>query len=102
MPDDVSKIWRIIGKRVDDGVSEFIALFIPRSLLEMVRCVLNKARHDVLARRRNGGICQTWNDDIDVRALRVASVLRVIVSALHVFHAWRNRNCSAQMRTVAG
>src|SRR5262245_66496106 len=102
MPDDVSKIWRIIGKRVDDGVSEFIALFIPRSLLEMVRCVLNKARHDVLAPRRNGGICQTWNDDIDVRALRVTSVFPVIVSVLDVFQAWRNRNCYAQVLKVAG
>ncbi len=40
-----------------------------------------------------------WNDDIDVRLARKVAVLRVVVGALHVLDARRNRNRAAEMRS---
>src|ERR1043166_7070914 len=63
----------------------------------MVRRVLDETGHDVFARRRHGGIGKRGNNDIDVRTARIAAVLGIVVSALHVVNPRRNRNRTAQM-----
>src|SRR5690348_4570192 len=96
--DDVFYIRRVLGQSINHVVAERLALFVPvQPRPQLVGRVLNKARHDVLARRRDGRIGQRWNDDIDIRTAREVTVLGVVISALHVFHTWRDRNCATQM-----
>src|SRR5258708_4564429 len=47
------------GDTVINTIAEFITLLIPIAFLQVVRRILNKARHDVFARRSHGRISQT-------------------------------------------
>src|SRR5215203_3622341 len=80
----VFNVWRMLCNRINNGVAKLFALFVPRSFFQVIWRVLNKARHNMFARRRYRRVGQTWNDHIDVRASRKPSVLRFVVSALHV------------------
>src|SRR5216683_2990304 len=92
----------VLGDGVDDGVAEGFALLVPGALRELVGRVLHEAGENVLARRRDAGIGEAGDDDIDVRLARVAAVLGVVVGALHVLDAGGNGNCAAKMRALAG
>ena len=56
----------------------------------------------MLARRRDRGIGQRGNDHVNVRTAGEVAVLGVVVGALHVFDAGRNRNRAAQMSARSG
>ncbi len=102
-PDDnLFDVGGMFGDGVDDSVAEGFALFVPRPSGELVRRVLNEARHNVLARWSDAWIGQAGNDDINVRLARKMAVLRVVIGALHVFDAGRNGNRTAEMRAGAG
>src|SRR6476469_2644656 len=102
MKNDVLNIRGVFAERFDDSVAEFLTLLIPRAFLQVIWRVLNKARHDVLARRRDRRIGQTGNNDIDVWPARVTSVFGVIVSAFHVLHAGRYRDRPTKVGSFAG
>src|SRR5439155_14663937 len=100
--DDLADVRRVLRERVDDGVAKRVALPVPRPGFELVRRVLHETRQDVLARRRYGRIGERRNHHVDVRPPREFAVLRLIVGALHVVDAWRNRVRAAQVRTRTG
>ena len=56
----------------------------------------------MLAGRRHRRVGERGNHDVNVRTPRVTAVFGVVVGALHVFHAGRNGNRSAQMRARPG
>src|ERR1700688_3988549 len=87
---------------VDDSVAERFALLVPGALGQLVRRVLDEARHHVFARRRYAWIRQAGDDDIDVGLAREIAVLRVVIGALHVLDAWRNGDRAAEMSTETG
>ena len=100
--DDVFQVRRVFRQRVDDGVAERLALIVPRAFGQRVRRVLDEARHHVLAGRRHRRIGQRRNHHVHVRAPRKPPVLRIVVGALHVVDAGRDRDRAAQMRSGAG
>src|SRR5713226_7204973 len=102
MQNDVADIWRVLGDRIDYRVAKLFALIVPRSFLQVIRRVLNEAGHNVFARRRDRWISETGNYYVDVRTARVATILGIVISALHVFDAGRNRDRAAQVRSRAG
>ena len=69
--------------------------------LQVVRRVLHEARHHVLARRRDRRIGEARDHHVDVRPPREAPVLRLVVGALHVVDARRDRDRAAQVRAGA-
>ena len=50
----------------------------------------------------NRRIGQRWNHHVNVWTRRELSVLRIVVGALHVLHAWRNGDCASQVSALAG
>ena len=100
--DDVLDVGREFGDGVDDVVAELFPLLVPRAFFQLVGRVLHEARHHVLARRRDRRVGQAGNHHVDVRPARVAPVLGIVVGALHVIDAGRNRNCAAQMLPFSG
>ena len=72
-------------------------LLVPRAFFQLVGRVLHEARHHVLARRRDRRIGQARDHHVDVGPARVAAVLGVVVGALHVIDAGRNRDRAAQV-----
>src|SRR5687767_4961942 len=42
MQDDVLDVRRVLRERVDDRVTECLTLLVPRSFLQVIRCVLNE------------------------------------------------------------
>ncbi len=85
----------------DHRVAERFALLVPGALGQVVGRVLHEARHHVLARRRDAGIGQRRDDDVDVGLSREAAVLRLVVGPLHVVDARRDRDGAAQVRSGA-
>ena len=97
--DDVLDVRRVLRDRVDDRVAERLAVLVPAALfLQVIRRVLHEARHHVLARRRDRRIGQARDHHVDVGLARVAPVLRLVVGALHVVDARRDRHRAAQVR----
>ena len=54
----------------------------------------------MLAGRRDRGVGQRGDHDVDVRPAREAAVLRFVIGALHVVHARRNGDGAAQVGMV--
>src|SRR4029077_4736136 len=100
--DNFFDVGGVLGDGVDDGVAEGFALLVPCAFGEFVGCVLDKAREDVLAGRRDAGIGEAGDNDIDVGLARKIAVLRVVVGALHVLDAGRNGNSAAEVSARAG
>jgi hypothetical protein len=96
--DAIPDVRRVLGDRVHDRVAERLPVGVPASLfLQVIRRVLHEARHDVLPRWGDRRIGQARDDDVDIRLARIASVLRFVVRALHVFDARRDRHGATQM-----
>src|SRR6266404_1012645 len=100
--DNLFYVGGMLGDGVHDGVAEGFAMLIPSTLREFVGRVLHETGHDVLARRRDAGVGETGNDDVDVGLAGVTAVLGIVVGALHVLDAGGDGNCSAQMGALAG
>src|SRR5262249_29050138 len=99
--DEVLQVRGVLGERVDDGVAELLLLVVPAAL-QVVRRVLDEAREDVLARRRDGRIRQARYDDVDIGARREAPVLRLVVRLLHVRDGRRDGDRAAEVRAFPG
>src|SRR5207245_10749178 len=54
LKDDLPEIRNVPLDRLEDRRSECLAPFLPSPFTQRVRCVLDEARHDVFARRREG------------------------------------------------
>src|ERR1051325_3948692 len=102
MQNEFANVRRVLGYGVDNRIAKRLSLLVPRAVFQIVGRVLNKARHYVLARRRHRRISQTGYYDVDVWPPGVATVLGVVVSALHVVDAGTNRYRAAQVWTNAG
>ena len=102
--DDVADVRGDLGDPVDDGVAERLAVVVPgpEARVELVRGVLDEAADDVLAGRRHRRVDQGRDDHVDVRPLRPAAVLRVVVGALHVVDAGAEADRAAQVVALAG
>ena len=72
-----------------------------RAGCQLVRRVLHEARQDVFARRRDRRIGERRDHHVDVRPPRELAVLRLVVGALHVVDARRDRDRAAQVRPLA-
>src|SRR3954470_6261690 len=101
MQNDVADVRCILGDRLDHRVAERLALVVPSPRRQLVRRVLHEARQNVFAWRRDGGIGQRWNDHVHIGTARKLAVLRLVVGALHVIDARRDRDRAAQVRTLA-
>src|SRR5689334_5306501 len=99
--DDALDVRRVLRDRVDDRVAERVAFLVPVAL-QVVGRVLDEARHDVLARRRERRIGERRDDHVDVRAAREPSVLGVVVRTLHVLDGRRDRDRAAQVGSRTG
>src|SRR6266851_1902698 len=100
---DVLDVGRVLGDGIDHGVAEGFLLIVPvQARPQLVGSVLHKARHHMLARRRDGRIGKRGNDHVNVRTLREVAILSIVVGSLHVFDGWRNRNRTSQMRSRTG
>src|SRR5258705_2608625 len=91
----------MFSDRLNYGVAKLFTLFVPRSFLQVVRRVLHKAGHHMLARRRHRWISQTWNYNVDVWSTRIPTILSFVVSSLHIFHTRTDGYRPAQMWTSA-
>src|SRR5437868_13442151 len=78
-------IGGVLGNGVDDGIAEGFALLVPSALRQFVRGVLNEAGENVLARGSDGRIREAGNNDVYIRAARIAAVCGIVVGAFHVF-----------------
>src|SRR5207249_2967969 len=86
--DDLPEVRDVLLKGVEDRFPEGLASFLPRALSQGVRGVLDETRHEVLPRRRQGGIEGRRDAHVDIRSVGVVAVLRVVVSLFDVVHAW--------------
>ena len=68
------------------GVAEVLPLGVPVTALQLIRCVLDEARHHVLAGRGHVGIDERLQARVDVRPLAVPPVLGIVVRPLEVVH----------------
>ena len=89
----------MVSMTLSPKASRFSSQFAPAQL---VGRVLHEAGQDVLARRRDGRIGQRGNDHVDVGTAREVAVLGVVVGALHVVDAGRDRDRAAQVRARPG
>ena len=102
VPNQRLEVRRVLGDGVDDGVAESLALRIPGARAEVIRRVLHEARHHVLAGGGHRWVRQARDDDVDVRPRRESPVLRVVVGALHVVQAGRDRDRAPKWRPPPG
>src|SRR6185369_456901 len=102
--DDVADVRGELGDPVDDGVTERLALVIPRPELgrQLVRRVLDEAADDVLAGRRHRRVDQGRDDHVDVGLAAEVPVLRVVVGGLHVVDRRAEADRAAEMLARAG
>ena len=77
-------------QRVLHVVGHVLALLGPVAALQVVRRVLDEARHDVLAGRRHVGVDRRLDRAVDVRPRRVPAVLGFVEGALEVLHRRRD------------
>src|SRR5688500_10580891 len=95
MEHQVVETWCVSRDRLLDGVTEFLASGIPVALGKLVRGVLDEARHDVLARRRDRWVARAPEADVDVRLGAESTRTRVVVGPLQVVDGGRDRDHAA-------
>ena len=102
MQHERADVGRVLGERVDHRVAERFALRRPSVAAQVIGRVLHEARHHVLARRRHARVDHDGDDDVHVRPAREGAVLRVVVGALEVIDARRDRDGAARCGPAPG
>src|SRR6266498_1672347 len=86
----LADIRRVLLDSRDDRFAECITFRIIPAAFNIVRSVLHKAGHHMLARRRHIGVNHGWEDHIEIWALRDLPIFGVIVGTLDVVNARAN------------
>src|SRR5712672_1448129 len=100
--DDFFDVGSVLGDGVDYRVAEGFFVIVPGAVGEFVWSVLDEAREDVLAWRRDAGVGEAGDDHVNVWLAGVVAVFGVVVGAFHVFDAWGDGDCAAKMRALTG
>src|SRR5277367_5053220 len=100
--DEFLDIGRMFGNGFDNVVTKGFALTVPGALRQLVRRVLHEAGEYVLAWRSYARVRQARYDHIDVGSTREMAILGVVVGALHVLDARRDRNRATKVRAGPG
>ena len=89
----------VLGQRVDHGIAERLAPLRPilRTLLDVVRSVLDETGDDVLTRRRHARIDEGRNHDVEVGSLGEVAVLGLVVRLFEIVDARGNGDVATEV-----
>src|SRR4029077_13820229 len=82
--DEAGKVWRVCGKRVDDGIAEFLAARVPVPFPQFEGGKLNVSGQDMLAVGRQRWIENRGDGDVKIGRPRKFAVLGGIEGVFEV------------------